>query len=77
MSTAISKWGNAAGLRIPQPFLKQIGLGIGDSVELKVTADNCLVIKKTGPSLADMLSRCTPENSHMEYFCEPIGKEII
>ena len=32
MTTAIGKWGGA-GLRIPQPFMKQLGLSIGDEVK--------------------------------------------
>ena len=37
MTTAIGKWGNGAGLRIPQPFMKQLGLSIGDEVKFHVT----------------------------------------
>ncbi len=40
MITAISKCGNGVGLRIPQPFLWQLGLEVGDRVEFKVALAN-------------------------------------
>ena len=49
MTTAIGKWGNGAGLRIPQPFMKQLGLSIGDEVKFHVT-EKKLVITKFWPN---------------------------
>lgn len=76
MTTAIGKWGNGAGLRIPQPFLKQLGLAIGDVVELKVTS-NEMVISKAGPTLEELLGKCTAENRHADVFCDTQGKELL
>lgn len=76
MTAAIGKWGNGAGLRIPQPFMKQLGLSIGDFVRISVTETN-LVVTKAGPTLEELLGRCTPENRHYECFSDAQGKEML
>ncbi|HFD3848822.1 TPA: AbrB/MazE/SpoVT family DNA-binding domain-containing protein [Serratia marcescens] len=76
MTTAISKWGNGAGLRIPQPFMRQLGLTIGDEITFKVTSTE-LIITKSGPSLDELLEKCSPENRHAEIFCDSQGKEML
>ena len=75
-ATTLTKWGNATGLRIPQAFLKQLGLQAGDKVNVTLK-DEGLVISKAGPTLEDLLEECTPQNRHKEYFNEPFGKEMI
>ncbi|XBS68920.1 AbrB/MazE/SpoVT family DNA-binding domain-containing protein [Acerihabitans sp. KWT182] len=76
MSTAISKWGNGVGLRIPQPFLWQLGLEVGDRVEFKIVNDK-IIISKSGPTLEELLGRCTAENRHDELFGDSQGKEML
>jgi antitoxin MazE len=76
MTTAISKWGNGVGLRIPQPFLRQLGLEVGDRVEFKITDDK-IIISKSGPTLDELLGRCTAENRHDELFGDSQGKEML
>lgn len=76
MNAVIGKWGNGAGLRIPQPFLKQLKLTIGDMIDFQVINDQ-IVIKKNTPSLDDLLDRCVDSNRHSEIFDEPIGKEVL
>jgi antitoxin component of MazEF toxin-antitoxin module len=47
MQTAIVKWGNSQGIRLPKAFLKNINLSEDDTVE--VTSENdTIVIKKRG-----------------------------
>lgn len=75
-ATTLTKWGNATGLRIPQAFLRQLGLQAGDKVNVTLKEEG-LVISKTAPTLEDLLKGCTPQNRHEEYFNEPFGKEII
>lgn len=72
----LSKWGNATGFRIPQPFLKQLGLQAGDKVNVSLEKEG-LVISKIGPSLEDLLKGCTRLNRHEEHFKEPYGEELI
>ena len=74
--TTLTKWGNATGFRIPQPFLKQLGLQAGDKVNVTL-AEEGLVISKTGPSLDDLLLGCTAANRHEEHFKEPYGQELL
>ena len=43
--TTLSKWGNAIGLRIPQPFLKQLGLQAGDKVNVTLEKEGLVISK--------------------------------
>ncbi|MCQ2551613.1 MAG: AbrB/MazE/SpoVT family DNA-binding domain-containing protein [Clostridia bacterium] len=45
MITSIKPWGNSQGLYIPKEFLKQLGLGLHDKVEMFVDG-NQIIIKK-------------------------------
>lgn len=46
MTTAtIGKWGNAAAIRLPQPFCEQLGLGVGDAVHVFVDGRRRIVIE--------------------------------
>lgn len=76
MNAVIGKWGNGAGLRIPQPFLKQLKLAVGDVIDFRVKDDK-IIIAKPAPTLDDLLSQCSGENPHGEMFIEPIGKELL
>ena len=46
MTTAITKWGNSRGVRIPKAILDSLRLKESDVVELAVV-DNTIVMKKT------------------------------
>lgn len=72
----LAKWGNATGVRIPKPFLKQLGLEAGDKVNITLEK-NGLVISKTGPSLENTLEGDTTSNRHEEHFKKPYGKEVL
>ncbi|NLJ50590.1 MAG: AbrB/MazE/SpoVT family DNA-binding domain-containing protein [Alcaligenaceae bacterium] len=72
----LTKWGNATGLRIPQPFLKQLELQAGDKVNVTLKKEG-LVISKIGPTLEDLLQGCNDSNRHEEFFKEPYGKEML
>ena len=49
MITAIQKWGNSQGIRLPKSYLDAIGLDVNDSVEILRNGDDIVVhkIKKT------------------------------
>jgi len=51
MRTAIRKMGNSQGILIPKPFLKEIGLVLGE-VELQVEKD-AIVIRKPKKKLRE------------------------
>ena len=46
MTTAtIGKWGNASAVRLPQLFCEQVGIGVGDVVEISCSDGESLVIR--------------------------------
>ena len=79
VSAVIGKWGNAAALRIPQVFCKELGLGINDEVNMEVR-DNQLVISK--PANEHTLKSRMASWDGIRYkseeldWGEPVGEEI-
>ena len=65
METTISKWGNSFGVRIPQAFVRQIGLEDGMTLAMDIVGDS-IIIRPIQYSLDDMLKRITPDNIHSE-----------
>ena len=63
MRVFVQKWGNGAALRIPAPALKDAGMQVGQSLELRVEQGR-LVIEPATESLEDLLAKMTPENQH-------------
>ena len=61
MTTAITKWGNSHGIRIPKPILDSLLLKVSDMVELAVEGD-AIVVKKAKTSK-------TIEERFEEFFC--------
>lgn len=78
MKATIQKWGNSLALRIPAVVAREISVGEGDSVELKVGRDS-LVIRPTQRvyRLEDLVKGITAKNQHTETdWGRPVGKEI-
>jgi len=46
MTTAIVKWGNSRGIRLPKPFLESLDLKENDTVDI-LTEDNRIIIQKS------------------------------
>ena len=46
MTVTISKWGNSRGIRIPKPYLEDLGLKDNDTVDIEVK-DSVIMIKKS------------------------------
>lgn len=63
MRTKIQKWGSSAAVRIPAAALKDAGMQVGQSLELRVEKGR-LVIEPASESLDDLLAKMTPENRH-------------
>ncbi len=63
MRIELQKWGNSAAVRVPAPALKDAGLRVGQSLELRVEGST-LVIEPAAESLEDLLAKITPENRH-------------
>lgn len=63
MRVEVQKWGNSAAVRLPAPALKDAGMQVGQSLELRVEGGR-LVIEPATESLEDLLAKMTPENQH-------------
>lgn len=63
MRVEVQKWGNSAALRIPAPALKDAGMQVGQSLDLRVEGGK-LVIEPARESLEDLLVKMTPANAH-------------
>ena len=48
VSATIGKWGNAAALRIPQVFCKELDLAVNDEVNMEVRDDQLIISKPVG-----------------------------
>jgi antitoxin MazE len=78
MTTTIQKWGNSLALRIPSAMARQIRVGEGDSVQLRVDRDS-LRVRPTPPRyrLKDLVRRVTPRNRPGETnWGGPVGREV-
>ena len=76
MEVVIGKWGNGAALRIPKSFMSQMKLNIGDNVQFSINNEQ-LVISKAGPTLDELLRKCSESNRHDEYLSDIRGQEIL
>ncbi len=80
MSQTILKWGNSVVLRIPAAIAKQMGIGVGEEVELHIDGRR-LVIEKaetmSGFTHKDLLKSLRKANSSLIDLGVPRGKEIL
>ena len=63
MRVKVCRWGNSAAVRVPAPALRDAGLQVGQSLELRVE-DGRLVLEPAAESLDALLAKVTPENRH-------------
>ncbi len=63
MRVEVQKWGNSAAVRVPAPALKDAGMQVGQSLELRVEGGK-LVLEPATESLEDLLAKMTPQNRH-------------
>ncbi len=76
MQTSVTKWGNSLAVRLPKPFMEQIGISDKSKVDI-VVKDDCLILKKSKDNLDELLDRITEKNIHIETDTgKIIGKEI-
>ncbi|MFA5821265.1 MAG: AbrB/MazE/SpoVT family DNA-binding domain-containing protein [Candidatus Gracilibacteria bacterium] len=65
MQISITKWGNSMAIRLPKPFIEQIGVNLNQKVEITLEKDT-IVLKKASSSLAELLSKVNENNIHKE-----------
>lgn len=76
MRVEVQKWGNSAAVRVPAPALKDAGMQVGQSLELRVEGGK-LVMEAASESLEDLLAKITPENRHALALEGPaVGAEV-
>jgi len=76
--TRISKWGNSLAVRLPKPFMDELGLAAGSEVELTLR-DGQLVLSAAGReyALKELVDGITAANRHQETdWGRPTGREV-
>ncbi len=61
----IGKWGSSLAVRIPKAIAEQWGVSEGSAIEMDSQGDR-IVMRKQTYNLAEMLTRVTPDNLHLE-----------
>jgi antitoxin MazE len=79
MKTQMVKWGNSLAVRIPKPVVEEARLKEGDSLEIEVAEGRVELRRATKiPTLAQLVSRITPENRYTEVSTgAEVGKEVV
>ncbi len=80
MKTRMVKWGNSLAVRIPKPVVEEAKLKEGDSVEVEAAAEGHVALRRATkiPTLAQLVSRITPENRYAEIAARAeVGKEVV
>lgn len=78
MRTRISKWGNSLAVRLPKPFVDELGLAHGAEVEI-VLRDGRIVLTAAGREygLEELVDGITSENLPAETdWGRPQGREV-
>jgi antitoxin MazE len=80
MATAVRKWGNSLGIRIPKAVAQQVNLLVGTEVEFE-TSNGTLTIRPTRRrkySLSRLLAQAKGPNPHGEWDSSaPAGRETL
>jgi antitoxin MazE len=73
----ITKWGNSLGVRISKAVAKEVGLGEGSTVEVKVSGRTLVLVPANRDyTLDELVARITPKNRHGETdWGSPAGHE--
>jgi antitoxin MazE len=80
MKTHMVKWGNSLAVRIPKAVVEQAKLKEGDSLEIGAAAEGHIELRRATkvPTLAQLISRITPENRYAEVLSgAEVGKEVV
>jgi antitoxin MazE len=76
--TRISKWGNSLAVRLPKPFVDELGLGEGVEVEMTVRDGRLILVAASREyALEELVEGITAENRHRESdWGRPKGREL-
>ena len=75
----IGKWGNSQGIRIPKRYLDQLGLRIGEKVEIKIEDGKIVIIplknkRKPKIHINQLFKEDYEENKEFDW--GQVGKEV-
>jgi antitoxin MazE len=74
----VKKWGNSLGIRISKSMADEVN--ITENTVINLSVNNNSIILTPAPkkiNLEELISRITPENTHLEIdFGDRVGKEI-
>lgn len=78
MRTRISKWGNSLAVRLPKPFIEELGLADGAEVEILVRGGQLILSAANREYvLEELVEGITRENRHVESdWGRPKGREV-
>jgi antitoxin MazE len=71
MTTAIVKWGNSQGIRLPKTFLQNINVSENDTVDVSLENETILIKKVSGKK-----HRTTKERL-MEFYGKDLDKIVV
>jgi antitoxin MazE len=80
MRAQMLKWGNSLAVRIPKTVAEEANLKAGDAIEIEVAEEGSVALHRAGkvPTLAQLVSRITPENRYAEVTTGvELGKEAV
>ena len=80
MKTRLVKWGNSLAVRIPKAVVEKARLKEGDSLEVEASAEGHVELRRPAklPTLAQLVSRITPENRYAEISTSAeVAKEVV
>jgi antitoxin MazE len=80
MRTQMVKWGNSLAVRIPKAVVEEAKLREGDALEIEAPAEGRIELHRPAkvPTLAQLVSRITPENRYKEVSAgAEVGKETV
>ncbi len=78
LRTHISKWGNSLAVRLPKPFMDELGLCSGAEVDLTLRDGRLILVAASREyALEELVEGITPENRHRESdWGRPRGREV-
>ena len=64
MKIEVQKWGNSAAIRLPATLLREVGMELGQAVDISHVDGKLILAPQTNYSLDALLAQINPENSH-------------
>lgn len=65
MKSKLQKWGNSQGVRIPNSFLKELGLKENDNIDISISHDSIIIKKDNYKSFDEIVN-----GYNGDYICE-------